>query len=91
MRIPATIIVCAATLAADIPCATAKEAKAIAEVETLGEAVAARPVRLGDGSLGWEVVVHMPGRKKGWRCCIARNNGQLRWKAEIDNPASKRR
>jgi hypothetical protein len=71
-----------------------EEAKGVAEVETGGEAVAARWVSLGgtyssDGLGGIEVLVHMSGKTKGWRCIIDSNNMKLRRKEAIPNPASK--
>ena len=71
-----------------------EEAKGVAEVETGGEAVAARWVSLGgtyssDGLGGIEVLVHMPRSSHGWRCIIDSNNMKLRRKETIHNPASK--
>jgi hypothetical protein len=75
--------------AGEIPCTTADDAKAIAECETLGEAVTARQVDQSDGSKGWVVLVHMPGKRKGWRVMIDWELGKMRWKEAIDNPPSK--
>jgi len=79
------------TLAADIniPCTTPGQAKALAERETLGEAVTVVPVLLPDGSKGWEVLVHRPGRKSGRRCIIDQDMGKVRWVEKIKNPPSK--
>jgi hypothetical protein len=71
------------------PCATSDHAKALAEVETRGEAVTALPVE-HDGVPGWIVDVHMPGKDKGWRVLIDRELAKVRWKDAIDNPPSKR-
>jgi hypothetical protein len=70
---------------------TADEAKAIAESETLGEAVTAHPVRQhhSGGFPPWLVLVHMPGQDHGWRCIISRDTGKLLKKERIANPPSK--
>ncbi|NTV74804.1 MAG: hypothetical protein HGA66_11420 [Holophaga sp.] len=52
------------------PCRTPSEARAIAESETLGEAVTVRRILQSDGTRGWEVLVHMAGRARGWRCMV---------------------
>ncbi len=71
-----------------------EDAKAVAEVETGGEAVSARRIAMGgthspDGLGGIEVLVHMEGQVKGWRCLIDSNNMKLRRKEAIPNPPSK--
>lgn len=71
-----------------------EDAKAVAEVETGGEAVSARWIELGgtcspDGLGGIEVLVHMEGRAQGWRCVIDGDNLKLRRKEAIPNPSSK--
>lgn len=76
-------------LVAEIPCTTPEEAKAVAECETLGEAVTVRRIEQSDGTKGWEVLVHMPGRNYGWRCTIDLALGKLRTKEAIPNPPSK--
>lgn len=80
------------SLVAEIPCTTPEEAKAIAECDTLGEAVTARRIEQNDGTKGWEVMVHMPGKDKGdkgWRCIIDWDLGKVRLKEAIPNPPSK--
>lgn len=71
------------------PCRTPGEAKAIAESETLGEAVTVRRIIQSDGTPGWEVLVHMTGRAKGWRCVVDQDLAKVRWKEAIPNPPSR--
>jgi hypothetical protein len=91
LRIPLLggLLTTGVVLVAGLPCTTAEEAKAIAESGTLGEAVTVRRIEQSDGTPGWEVLVHMPGKKQGWRCCIDQDMGKLRWKEAIPNPPSK--
>ena len=68
-----------------------KEAMGVAEVETGGKAVAVRRIALNgtvshDGRGGFEVLVHMPHAKHGWRCLIDGNTMRLRSKESIPNP-----
>lgn len=80
---------CCLVLVAEIPCTTPEAAKAVAECETLGEAVTVRRIEQTDGTRGWEVLVRMPGKKNGWRCTIDWDLGKLRCKEAIPNPPSK--
>lgn len=66
---------------------TAKEAKAIAERETGGQAVSARRIPLNGASGGWEVEVHMPNEDRGWRCVIDCDTHMVFTKTHIANPA----
>jgi len=75
---------------AEEPCDTAEDARALAESETLGEAVTTRRIIQTDGTKGWEVLVHMPGLAKGWRVIIDRDLAKVRWKEAIWNPPSRR-
>jgi len=77
--------------AATTPCLTPEEAKAIAESETMGEAVTAHPVRhdRSGGFPPWLVLVHMPGQDYGWRCIISRDTGKVLKKERVPNPPSK--
>jgi hypothetical protein len=76
-------------LAAFTPCMTPEAAKAVAEAATLGEGVTAVRVSTGRSFGGWEVLVHMPGQKKGWKCLIDWDTGKVLKKEPIDNPPSK--
>ncbi len=75
---------------AEEPCDNAEDARALAESETLGEAVTTRRIIQTDGTKGWEVLVHMPGRAQGWRVIIDRDLAKVRWKEAIRNPPSRR-
>ena len=72
-----------------------KAARALAEAETGGKAVAARRVFLNgthvrDGLPGGiEVLVRMPGARDGWRCLIDGDTLKLRRKEPIPNPPGK--
>lgn len=68
------------------PVSTSKEAKAIAERETGGKAVSAQRIPLNGASGGWEVDVHMPKEKQGWRCIIDADTHMVHRKTHIDNP-----
>ncbi|BDU73895.1 hypothetical protein [Mesoterricola silvestris] len=89
MPFPATPLILAALLVLETPCTTLEEAKAVAECDTLGEAVTARKTLQTDGTKGWEVLVHMPGKKRGWRCIIDWDLGKVRLKDSIPNPPSR--
>lgn len=71
------------------PCTTADQAKAIAEIETGGEAVTALEIITHDASQGWLVDVHMPGETRGWRCTVDRDLAKVRYKEAIKNPPSR--
>lgn len=71
------------------PVKTAGEAKAIAERETGGRAVAARRIPLNGASGGWEVDLRMPGEERGWRCIIDSDTHMVHSKARIDQPGAK--
>jgi hypothetical protein len=46
-------------------------ARQTAESDTGGLAVAMRPVRINGSTVwGFEVIIHMPGRTRGWRCLV---------------------
>lgn len=68
------------------PVNSAKEAKAIAEHETGGNAVSARRIPLNGASGGWEVEVHMPKEDRGWRCIIDADTHMVHTKDRIPNP-----
>jgi len=68
------------------PVGSAKEAKAIAEQETGGNAVSARRIPLNGASGGWEVEVHMPKEDRGWRCIIDADTHGVYTKDRIPNP-----
>lgn len=68
------------------PVHTAKEAKIIAEQETRGLALSARKVYLNGATCGWEVVIHMPGEARGWRCVVDCDTHSVFTKARIPNP-----
>lgn len=92
MKLLVPALLCAACwpAAATTPCLTPEAAMAVAQSETLGEAVSARPVRLHTAGFGgWEVLVHMSGQDQGWRCIISRDSGRLLKKTRIPNPPSK--
>lgn len=84
-----------ATTTSDRKDRVVQAAMGVAEVETAGEAVAARWVRMsGTGSMnglgGVEVLVHMEGQARGWRVFVDTNGGKVRRKECVPNPASKR-
>jgi len=68
------------------PVKSAKEAKAIAEQETGGQATGARRIPLNGASGGWEVDVRMPHGEKGWRCVIDADTHQVHTKTRVDTP-----
>lgn len=68
------------------PLVNMKEAKAIAARDTGGTAVSAREIPLNAASGGWEVDVHMPKEKQGWRCVIDDDTRMVRTKTRIPNP-----
>ncbi len=68
------------------PVRKASEAKAIAEQETGGVAVSARRTSLNGSSCGWEVDVHMPSEKQGWRCLVDCDTHTVHSKDRIPNP-----
>jgi hypothetical protein len=70
---------------------TAREAKSIAERETGGLAVSARPIPLNGASGGWEVDLHMPNENQGWRCVIDDDTHMVHTKTRIDNPPAPKR
>ena len=72
------------------PCRTSDEAKAIAECATLGEAVTVLGIVQTDGTKGWEVLVHMPKKEKGYRCIIDWDLAKVRYQETIQNPPSRR-
>lgn len=73
------------------PVNSAKEAKAIAERETGGQAVSARRVHLNGATGGWEVDVHMPKENRGWRCTIDADTHAVYTKDRIPNPPAGKR
>jgi len=73
------------------PVRTAKEAKTIAEQETQGLATSARRIALNGATGGWEVVVHMPGEPRGWRCVVDNDTHTVFTKTRIPNPEAPRR
>ena len=84
------VTICLQTLAAATPCLAAEAAKAVAEAETLGEAVTARQVKPHRaGFPSWEVLVHRPGKEKGVRLIIDQATSKVLKKESIPNPPSK--
>ena len=81
----------AITLGATTPCNSPEAAKAVAEGETLGEAVTAHRTHRHHhaGFPPWEVLVHMPHGTEGWRLVIAWDDGKVLKKERIPNPPSK--
>ena len=73
------------------PVRTAKEAKTIAEQETQGLATSARRIPLNGATGGWEVVVHMPGEPRGWRCVVDCDTHAVFTKTRIPNPEAPHR
>jgi len=69
-----------------VPVKTAREARAIAERDTGGIAVSARPVPLNGATGGWQVDVHMPGEERGWRCIVDNDTHRVFTKTRIPNP-----
>ena len=80
-----------ALVASQTPCHTRQDAMNIAEIETRGEAVAARRIEMNGATGGWEVMVRMPGQERGWRVFIDRDNGKVRRKEPCPNPPERRR
>ncbi len=68
------------------PIRSASEAKAIAERETGGIATSARRTNLNGSTCGWEVDVHMPNEKQGWRCIVDCDTHSVHTKDRIPNP-----
>jgi hypothetical protein len=81
------VIPVAALVALARPVNTPREAKAIAEHETGGIAVSARRIPLNGATGGWEVDLHMPGEKRGWRCIVDNDTHAVFTKTWIPNPA----
>lgn len=77
-------------LQANYPCVSGKSAKRIAEHATGGEAVWVQKIPMNGTFFAWEVLVHMPGEKHGWRITIDRDTSRILKKSPIENPASKR-
>jgi hypothetical protein len=73
------------------PVHSAREAKTIAEQETRGLATSARKIYLNGATCGWEVVVHMPGEARGWRCVVDCDTRSVFTKTRIPNPEPPRR
>ena len=73
------------------PVRSAKEAKAIAEQETHGQALGAKKIYLNGATGGWEVLIHMPGESRGWRCIVDCDTHAVFTKTRIPNPAPPRR
>ena len=73
------------------PVRSAREAKSIAELETRGLALSARRIYLNGATCGWEVVVHMPGETRGWRCVVDCDTRAVFTKTRIPNPEGPRR
>lgn len=75
---------------AHAPCTTVAEAKSVAEFETQGEAVFTRFVPMNASFGKWEVLVHMEGKRRGWRLFIDRDNSKVLEKHRVANPPSLR-
>lgn len=73
------------------PVSSAREAKAIAERETRGEAVSAQRIHLNGASGGWEVDVRMPQEERGWRCIVDCDTHMIRTRDRIPNPPRKKK
>ncbi|HQL48369.1 MAG TPA: hypothetical protein PLC09_06855 [Holophaga sp.] len=73
------------------PVRTAKEARAIAEQETGGQAVRARKITLNGASAGWEVEVRMSGEDRGWRCIVDADSRSVFTKTRIPNPEARKK
>ena len=73
------------------PVSSAREAKAIAERETQGEAVSAQRIHLNGASGGWEVDVHMAKEERGWRCIVDCDTRMIRTRDRIPNPPRKKK
>ena len=73
-------------LAAQARPMTSTQAKAVAEHDTGGIAVSARRVHLNGATGGWEVDLHMPGEKRGWRCVVDSDTHGVYTKTRIPNP-----
>jgi hypothetical protein len=71
------------------PVKSAKEAKAIAEQDTGGQATSARRIPLNGASGGWEVDVRMPHGERGWRCFIDSDTRMVLSKTRIDLATAK--
>ena len=71
------------------PVTSSKEAKAIAEQETGGQAVSARRTALNGASGAWEVEVRMPREAQGWRCVIDADTHLIHTKTRIPQPGAK--
>lgn len=63
-----------------------KEARRVAEGETGGKAVQTRRIDLNGSSGGYEVMIRMEGREKGWRLIIDRDTWRVRHKYAVPNP-----
>lgn len=73
------------------PVSSAREAKAIAERDTGGEAVRAQRIPLNGASGGWEVDIRMSGEERGWHCIVDCDTHLVRTKDRIPNPPVKRK
>ena len=70
---------------------SAKEAKAIAEQETGGQAISARRIPLNGASCGWEVEVRMPKESRGWRCVVDCDTRTVHTKTRIEQPTKSKK
>jgi hypothetical protein len=63
-------------------------ARQTAEAHTGGQAVSMQRIRINGSTVwGFEVKVHMPGRKEGWRCLVDMDNPpKVYTKYAIPNP-----
>lgn len=68
------------------PAMTLAEAEAVAEGTTGGWAYSSRRIDLNGATGGFEVLIHMPDREKGWRVIIDRDTRNVRDKYPIPNP-----
>lgn len=73
------------------PVSSPREAKAIAERDTGGEAVRVQRIHLNGASGGWEVDIHLPREDRGWRCIVDCDTHMVRTKDRIPNPPLKKR
>ena len=73
------------------PVNSPSQAKAIAEHDTGGIAVSARRIHLNGATGGWEVDLHLPGEKRGWRCVVDSDTHTVYTKTRIPNPEPPRR
>lgn len=65
---------------------TEEDAMSVAESQTGGQAVSARRIDLNGATGGYEVIVQMPGKEKGWRVVIDIDTRRVKDTYPIPNP-----